>query len=94
MQETLHMHPPPENNSLTESDNGSEVKVTVEGESDCKSTEAKEGREMTNNTWSLLKNWPLMSSVIVYCIFSLHDMAYSEVNKLTFCIYIYIYISS
>jgi hypothetical protein len=32
---------------------------------------------------SLLKNWPLMSSIIVYCIFSLHDMAYTEV------IYIY-----
>jgi hypothetical protein len=28
---------------------------------------------------SLLKNWPLMSSIIVYCIFSLHDMAYTEV---------------
>ncbi|KAF5185882.1 Zinc induced facilitator-like, partial [Thalictrum thalictroides] len=27
---------------------------------------------------SLLKNWPLMSSIIVYCIFSLNDMAYSE----------------
>lgn len=28
---------------------------------------------------NLLKNWPLMSSIIVYCIFSLHDMAYTEV---------------
>jgi hypothetical protein len=28
---------------------------------------------------SLLKNWPLMSSIIVYCIFSLHDMGYTEV---------------
>lgn len=28
---------------------------------------------------NLFKNWPLMSSIIVYCIFSLHDMAYSEV---------------
>lgn len=28
---------------------------------------------------SLLKNWPLMSSIIVYCVFSLHDMAYTEV---------------
>ncbi|PIA48397.1 hypothetical protein AQUCO_01400776v1 [Aquilegia coerulea] len=31
---------------------------------------------------SLLKNWPLMSSVIVYCIFSLNDMAYSEIFPL------------
>lgn len=28
---------------------------------------------------SLIKNWPLMSTIIVYCIFSLHDMAYTEV---------------
>ncbi|KAI9387947.1 hypothetical protein POPTR_010G248401v4 [Populus trichocarpa] len=31
---------------------------------------------------SLLKNWPLMSSSIVYCVFSLHDMAYSEIFSL------------
>ncbi|XP_010557818.1 PREDICTED: protein ZINC INDUCED FACILITATOR-LIKE 1-like isoform X2 [Tarenaya hassleriana] len=31
---------------------------------------------------SLLKNWPLISSIIVYCIFSLHDMGYTEVFSL------------
>ncbi|XP_044507035.1 protein ZINC INDUCED FACILITATOR-LIKE 1-like isoform X3 [Mangifera indica] len=31
---------------------------------------------------SLLKNWPLMSSIIVYCVFQLHDMAYSEIFSL------------
>ncbi|KAK9067467.1 hypothetical protein SSX86_014796 [Deinandra increscens subsp. villosa] len=31
---------------------------------------------------SLLKNWPLMSSIIVYCVFSLHDMAYTEIFSL------------
>ncbi|CAN0839701.1 Protein ZINC INDUCED FACILITATOR-LIKE 1 [Linum grandiflorum] len=31
---------------------------------------------------SLLRNWPLMSSIIVYCIFSLHDMAYTEIFSL------------
>ncbi|KAL6326358.1 hypothetical protein AAG906_007863 [Vitis piasezkii] len=31
---------------------------------------------------SLIKNWPLMSSIIVYCVFSLHDMAYSEIFSL------------
>ncbi|PIM98531.1 hypothetical protein CDL12_28989 [Handroanthus impetiginosus] len=30
---------------------------------------------------SLLKNWPLMSAIIVYCVFQLHDMAYSEVTS-------------
>ncbi|ONK78528.1 uncharacterized protein A4U43_C02F19780 [Asparagus officinalis] len=28
---------------------------------------------------NLFKNWPLMSSIIVYCVFSLHDMAYTEI---------------
>ncbi|CAL1374004.1 unnamed protein product [Linum trigynum] len=31
---------------------------------------------------SLLRNWPLMSAIIVYCVFSLHDMAYSEIFSL------------
>lgn len=31
---------------------------------------------------NLLKNWPLMSSVIVYCVFAFHDMAYTEVFSL------------
>ncbi|GAB2277723.1 Protein ZINC INDUCED FACILITATOR-LIKE 1 [Dionaea muscipula] len=31
---------------------------------------------------SLIKNWPLMSSIIVYSIFSLHDMAYTEIFSL------------
>ncbi|OMO95200.1 Major facilitator superfamily [Corchorus capsularis] len=34
------------------------------------------------NKPSLLKNWPLMSSIIVYCVFSLHDMAYTEIFSL------------
>uniref|UniRef100_A0A3Q7J8B4 Major facilitator superfamily (MFS) profile domain-containing protein n=1 Tax=Solanum lycopersicum TaxID=4081 RepID=A0A3Q7J8B4_SOLLC len=28
---------------------------------------------------NLFKNWPLMSSIISYCVFALHYMAYSEV---------------
>jgi len=28
---------------------------------------------------SIFQNWPLMSSIIVYCVFSLHDVAYQEV---------------
>ncbi|TVU42223.1 hypothetical protein EJB05_08616 [Eragrostis curvula] len=31
---------------------------------------------------SLLKNWPLMSSLITYCVFSFHDLAYTEVFSL------------
>jgi len=28
---------------------------------------------------SIFQNWPLISSIIVYCVFSLHDVAYQEV---------------
>lgn len=35
-----------------------------------------------NQQQSLLKNWPLMSSIIVYCVFQLHDMAYAEIFSL------------
>ncbi|XP_020101475.1 probable peptide/nitrate transporter At3g43790 isoform X1 [Ananas comosus] len=31
---------------------------------------------------NLFKNWPLMSAIIAYCIFSLHDMAYTEIFSL------------
>ncbi|RDY13684.1 Protein ZINC INDUCED FACILITATOR-LIKE 1, partial [Mucuna pruriens] len=31
---------------------------------------------------NLLLNWPLMSSIIAYCVFSLHDIAYQEVFSL------------
>ncbi|RZC50165.1 hypothetical protein C5167_018589 [Papaver somniferum] len=31
---------------------------------------------------SPFKNWPLMSSIMVYSVFSLHDMAYSEIFSL------------
>ncbi|KAL2518080.1 Protein ZINC INDUCED FACILITATOR-LIKE 1 [Abeliophyllum distichum] len=41
----------------------------------------KEGSETTSKE-SLIKNWPLMSSILVYCVFSLHDMAYTEIFSL------------
>ncbi|GER30109.1 zinc induced facilitator-like 1 [Striga asiatica] len=44
--------------------------------------EEKMGENKNTPNQSLLKNWPLMSSIIVYCIFSLHDMAYTEIFSL------------
>ncbi|CAN4111350.1 unnamed protein product [Withania somnifera] len=43
-------------------------------------SDTKEGKEST--IISLFKNWPLVSSIILYCIFALHDMAYSEIFSL------------
>ncbi|PON33280.1 Tetracycline resistance protein/multidrug resistance protein [Parasponia andersonii] len=47
-----------------------------------KAVEKQETKTEKNSKLSLLKNWPLMSSIIIYCIFSLHDTAYSEIFSL------------
>ncbi|KAL6595633.1 hypothetical protein ACP70R_047973 [Stipagrostis hirtigluma subsp. patula] len=47
---------------------------TAEGSTTQESTESPKK--------SLFKNWPLMSSIITYCVFSLHDTAYSEIFSL------------
>ncbi|XP_044374266.1 protein ZINC INDUCED FACILITATOR-LIKE 1 isoform X2 [Triticum aestivum] len=73
MPETLHKH-----------------KVSDDGNQSVEALEAhlidpKEevGQSNSSNTKkSLFKNWPLMSSIIVYCVFSFHDMAYTEVFSL------------
>uniref|UniRef100_A0A7N0T6P8 Major facilitator superfamily (MFS) profile domain-containing protein n=1 Tax=Kalanchoe fedtschenkoi TaxID=63787 RepID=A0A7N0T6P8_KALFE len=39
-------------------------------------------RGSPNSEQSLLKNWPLLSAIIVYCVFQLHDTAYSEIFSL------------
>ncbi|XAR63603.1 hypothetical protein NMG60_11023603 [Bertholletia excelsa] len=75
--ETLHNHNIEGKSSedkydiLEAASHGSEVK---------EKTEDIEGRKSTSK--SLIRNWPLMSSIIVYCVFSLHDMAYTEIFSL------------
>ncbi|OIT37159.1 PREDICTED: protein ZINC INDUCED FACILITATOR-LIKE 1-like [Nicotiana attenuata] len=44
-------------------------------------SDTKEGNESIPKE-NLFKNWALMSSIILYCIFALHDMAYSEIFSL------------
>ncbi|KAI3784475.1 hypothetical protein L1987_43574 [Smallanthus sonchifolius] len=46
------------------------------------SAEEERDEKKDSSLMSLFKNWPLMSSIIVYCVFSLHDMAYSEIFSL------------
>ncbi|KAI4384318.1 hypothetical protein MLD38_002489 [Melastoma candidum] len=75
--ETLHKHPVSEKvedapyEHLETASLDSIVEETVQ-----ENTSAKAPKK------SLLRNWPLMSSIIVYCVFSLHDMAYSEIFSL------------
>ncbi|KAK8447208.1 hypothetical protein SEVIR_8G023400v4 [Setaria viridis] len=73
MPETLHKHKGSENEN--QSIEALEAHLIDPQE------KVEEGGSL-NTKKSLFKNWPLMSSIIVYCIFSFHDMAYSEVFSL------------
>jgi hypothetical protein len=86
LQETLHMHR--ENVSPDDSEKGLETGTC--GSNVNEETKQIEGRGPIAKE-SLLKNWPLMSSIIVYCVFSLHDMAYTEVSLIYFFYMIYLY---
>lgn len=73
MPETLHKHKADASRSQTVEALEShlidpEEKADQNGSLDCKK--------------SLLSNWPLMSSIILYCVFSFHDMAYTEIFSL------------
>ncbi|KAG5549450.1 hypothetical protein RHGRI_014705 [Rhododendron griersonianum] len=74
-QETLHIHKEPCEDSVAA------VEAESRGSTEKEITQDFEGREPDSKK-SLIKNWPLMSSIIVYCVFSLHDMAYTEIFSL------------
>ncbi|KAI9156341.1 hypothetical protein LWI28_004572 [Acer negundo] len=69
--ETLHMH----------GDDSISADASFDALESASCLSKQEGSEGTSKK-SLLKNWPLMSSIIVYCVFSLHDMAYTEIFSL------------
>ncbi|MFS7969929.1 putative MFS transporter superfamily [Helianthus anomalus] len=66
LQETLHFH----------------KKTEVESTSNITDAEENTNAKKDSNLISLFKNWPLMSAIIVYCVFALEDMAYSEIFSL------------
>lgn len=73
IQETLHM---PELHKVSCPDSLENLEC-AHGSDEKEDTGRK---RKTDSTGSLLMNWPLMSSIMVYCVFSLHDMAYTEVR--------------
>ncbi|XP_056171116.1 protein ZINC INDUCED FACILITATOR-LIKE 1-like isoform X3 [Syzygium oleosum] len=75
-QETLHMH----GENSKECDIPYEALEAEENKTSKEESQRNEGSHQTS--WSLLRNWPLMSSIIVYCVFQLHDMAYTEIFSL------------
>ncbi|KAG9151811.1 hypothetical protein Leryth_002090 [Lithospermum erythrorhizon] len=76
--ETLHNHELESSISKSES---MESLATVSQATDSKKETTKVEHEPTSR-WYLFKNWPLMSSIIVFCVVSLHDMAYDEIFSL------------
>ncbi|XP_056171123.1 protein ZINC INDUCED FACILITATOR-LIKE 1-like isoform X2 [Syzygium oleosum] len=74
--ETLHMH----GENSKECDIPYEALEAEENKTSKEESQRNEGSHQTS--WSLLRNWPLMSSIIVCCVFQLHDMAYTEIFSL------------
>ncbi|OWM73576.1 hypothetical protein CDL15_Pgr026675 [Punica granatum] len=76
-QETLHMH----NHMEKKKPDSIDLEVSS-GVSDGTGIPTEvEGHKWSSKA-SLWKNWPLMSTVIVFCVFSLQEIAYNEVFSL------------
>lgn len=69
-QETLHNH-----NTDEKEDQMNESLTAIFSDSE----EIVEHNITSTTKNNVLKNWPLMSSIILFCIVSFDDMAYSEV---------------
>ncbi|KAL5203574.1 hypothetical protein ABZP36_008445 [Zizania latifolia] len=54
----------------------------IEGEVEMVDDSTSSPGEDSHKHKSLYKNWPLMSSIVAYCVFTLHDTAYSEIFSL------------
>lgn len=76
--ETLHMH----NNKGDGRSDTSDMKGPSSDESGREGGVTEQDEQQKTRKPSLLRNWPLMSSIIVYCVFSLQEMAYSEIFSL------------
>ncbi|XP_052187620.1 probable peptide/nitrate transporter At3g43790 isoform X6 [Diospyros lotus] len=77
-QETLHIH-----KKKAEESCGTCHVLEDSSNSVDKRGDIVEAREIKSSYYgSLLKNWPLMSTIIVYCVFSLQEVAYSEIFSL------------
>ncbi|KAJ3681037.1 hypothetical protein LUZ60_015526 [Juncus effusus] len=72
-QETLHNHSTNENLEALEASLGHSKKPNNKINEEIETLPPKQ---------SLFRNWPLISSIIVYCIFCLDDMAYTEIFSL------------
>lgn len=73
--ETLHRHP-------LECEEKGDDDLEFSGPNSIKEKDGQIMEKQKVNRKSLFRNWPVMSSIIVYCVFSLHEVAYSEIFSL------------
>jgi len=73
--ETLHRHP-------LECEEKGDDDLEFSGPNSIKEKDGQIREKQKVNRKSLFRNWPVMSSIIVYCVFSLHEVAYSEIFSL------------
>ena len=76
LQETLHMH---KENNMTYHSQDVPKDPTSEN-LDKKHNNVDSTDKASHSNGNLFKNWPLMSTIVVYCVFSLQEMAYAEVS--------------
>ncbi|XP_038710159.1 protein ZINC INDUCED FACILITATOR-LIKE 1-like isoform X2 [Tripterygium wilfordii] len=76
--ETLHIH---NESKMSQDDLCADLETSSHWSNENEKDDEIENNESMSKG-SLIRNWPLMSSIIVYCVFSLHDMAYTEIFSL------------
>nr|AAV32178.1 hypothetical protein [Oryza sativa Japonica Group] len=75
-QETLHLH---NDGKVGGAGEDAQISEEVEAQADLSNIESGKAKVSSDTSLkNLLKNWKFVSSVIIYCTFSLHDVAYLE----------------
>ncbi|EEC78872.1 hypothetical protein OsI_19229 [Oryza sativa Indica Group] len=74
--ETLHLH---NDGKVGGAGEDAQISEEVEAQADLSNIESGKAKVSSDTSLkNLLKNWKFVSSVIIYCTFSLHDVAYLE----------------
>ncbi|KAL2641445.1 hypothetical protein R1flu_009032 [Riccia fluitans] len=78
--ETLHIHT--DEDAIIDGETFNE-KAKLIGKEELEEEKEKEGMQKAEDSiWAVLKNRPLASAILVYCTWSMHSMAYTEIFSL------------
>lgn len=80
-QETLHIHN--DEDAIIDGQAYNEKAKLLEAEEETEEeVEKKRVEKAEDSIWAVFKNRHLVSAVLVYCTWSMHNMAYTEVSSL------------